>query len=615
VTAPQSFRRQLSIAAKLPLAVAFILSVVLLTLALAAYVEVRSSALTLASERLDQAGRQIVGLTTPQISRGIGQTKVEANSPETLAMLTEPGPPTPEASAAFIDRITRPRPGTTTTTGRPNNTIEIWNSGAERVFSHGPSLPPVPVALAAELASKADKDGVAIAPFSLLEGAVMQTNVGAAIVNGKTIGYLVDRRALSGATSLRTIQNLIFPNSRLLMVNAAGDVWNDFAKPVEMPATASAVVRTGDLVAYQRPDKVPVFARATAIPQTPWFMVVEFPQAPILAPVRRFVWRAAGLSVALAIAGAFVGWALSRRVTRPLKRMTEAAVAIAGGRRSERLALDRGDELGKLAGAFDTMVLALENSEDALLEMNADLEARVAARTTELEDANRELEAFTSSISNDLRAPLRAISGFSRIIVETHGADLPQDVGVHLRTINRSVRKMDQLIDDLLTFSRLSRQPIARGVTDMTALARGAIREVERSGTGRSFHFVLNPLPPARVERSLMRHVLDNLVQNAAKFTSTREHAHIEIGHTDDGGVPAYFVRDNGVGFDMQHADKLFGVFQRLHRPGEFDGTGVGLAIVHRIVSRHGGRVWAQSEVDRGATFYFTLPETPRHDA
>jgi signal transduction histidine kinase len=587
----------------LPLAVAFILAVVLAAMALAASVEVRSSALALASDRLTQATQQIVGVIDAPIARSIALLKTETSHPDTVAAVADPGDHTRDA---WIAHVMSTRTGNA---GRSTSTTELWDASRHRVASAGPDLPPVPDADAAALCARAEQDGFVISPFTMIDAAVMQTTVGPVVSDGRVAGYLVSRSALaSSAQQLLFLRNLIYPNSRLLVANAAGDIWTDFSKRVDGPPAASNVLHAGTLVSYTGADKLPVFGRAMRVAQTPWMVVLEFPQGPILAPVRRFIWRAVLLSSLLAIGGAVVGWRLSRRVTRPLKRMTEAAVAIAAGQSSDRISLGRSDELGQLAGAFDTMVASLKESEDKLRAMNAELEERVRARTMELEDANRELEAFTSSISHDLRAPLRAISGFSRIVVETHGADLPPDVGVHMRTINRNVKRMDQLIDDLLTFSRLSRQPMVRGATDMSALARGAIREVERAHTGRSIHFVLNPLPPANAERSLVRHVMDNLVQNAAKFTSTRQHAQIEIGHTGDGDDAAYYVRDNGVGFDMQYADGLFGVFRRLHKPGEFDGTGVGLAVVHRIVSRHGGRVWAQAELDRGATFYFTLP-------
>jgi len=428
------------------------------------------------------------------------------------------------------------------------------------------------------------------------------------------VGYFVLRERLGSAQQMASLTKLLGTDARLLIGNMSGDLWTDFRTQVTgLPAELSG---SRGLVAYHRNTVLPVFAHAAPVPGTPWAVVLEVPQAPVLAPVRRFVARAVVLAVVLALGGATIGWILSRRLTNPLRRMTAAAEAIATDRSSERIGLRRSDELGRLAAAFDTMVAHLDDerrrlkaSEDALRLVNGELEQRVEARIADLQAANHELEAFSYSVSHDLRAPLRAIGGFSQVLLEDYADALPPDARRHLDVIARNTTAMGQLIDDLLTFSRLSRQPMARGRTDMTALVRSSARDIQRAEPGRSFEFVLGALPPAHAEPSLVKHVIDNLMQNAAKFTRTRDGARIEIGHTMDQNQTVYFVRDNGVGFDMKYADKLFGVFQRLHRAADFEGTGVGLAIVHRIVSRHGGRAWADSAVGCGATFFFTLPE------
>jgi light-regulated signal transduction histidine kinase (bacteriophytochrome) len=247
-------------------------------------------------------------------------------------------------------------------------------------------------------------------------------------------------------------------------------------------------------------------------------------------------------------------------------------------------------------------------AERALQEFNAELERRVSERTAELAAANQELEAFSYSVSHDLRAPLRAIDGFVRIIEEDHAAVLPSEARECLTVISSNARRMGQLIDDLLHLARLGRKPLVRIDVDMTELAHALAFETRTSQPDRRIHFEIGDLPPADAEPALVRQALANLIQNAAKFSVTRASARIQIGHREKGDDSIYFVRDNGVGFDMRYADKLFGVFQRLHTDAEFDGTGVGLAIVERIVHRHGGRVWAESEPGAGATFYFTLP-------
>jgi PAS domain S-box-containing protein len=236
-------------------------------------------------------------------------------------------------------------------------------------------------------------------------------------------------------------------------------------------------------------------------------------------------------------------------------------------------------------------------------------EERLHERTLQLEAANEALGSFTYSVSHDLRAPLRAIDGYARILLEDHADRLDAEGERVLGVVCTNARQMGKLIDDLLTFSRLGRGDLEKSRVDMTALAQSAVEELRRLEPERRVAVTIAPLAPALADGTLIRQVLTNLIGNAWKFTRTRAEATIEIGCTPSAGELTYFVRDNGAGFEMEYANKLFGVFQRLHRAEEFEGTGVGLAIVQRIVQRHGGRVWAEGAVDHGATFYFTLPE------
>ncbi|MEJ5223225.1 MAG: ATP-binding protein, partial [Anaerolineales bacterium] len=257
---------------------------------------------------------------------------------------------------------------------------------------------------------------------------------------------------------------------------------------------------------------------------------------------------------------------------------------------------------GQLASALERL-----RAEQKLRAINAELEQRVAQRTAELEHANRELEAFSYTVSHDLRAPLRAINSYTHIIKDDFSAGLePEGVGFLDKVIAASLR-MTRLIDDLLAFSRTSRQTLNKKVVDMRAVVRQVIEVLSPEIWSRKVEWVVSDLPPAQADPALIQQVYANLIGNAVKYTSKCEQSRIEIGHfTQDGGV-VYFVRDNGAGFDMQYADKLFGVFQRLHHEDEFQGTGIGLATVKRIIERHGGRIWFEAEVDKGATFYFTL--------
>ncbi len=254
-------------------------------------------------------------------------------------------------------------------------------------------------------------------------------------------------------------------------------------------------------------------------------------------------------------------------------------------------------------------VTEAKQAQGALIRMNETLEQRVADRTAQLQSANRELESFAYSVSHDLRAPLRAIDGFSKMLVRDVSENLGPEERRKFQIIRDSAQKMGQLIDDLLAFSRLGRQAVSLADIDMEDLVRQVWKECLAVGAERQMELKVDRLPWALGDSALIRQVLSNLLSNAVKFTKPRERAVIEVGGWREDGESVYYVKDNGVGFDMRYRDKLFGVFQRLHGADEFEGTGVGLALVQRIIHRHGGRVWAEGKEDEGATFYFSLPE------
>lgn len=251
-----------------------------------------------------------------------------------------------------------------------------------------------------------------------------------------------------------------------------------------------------------------------------------------------------------------------------------------------------------------------QRAEEQVRALNQELEQRVAARTTQLEAANKELEAFAFSVSHDLRAPLRAIDGFSRILVEDYEHKLDAEGRRLLGVVRENSQRMGQLIDDILSFSRMSRRDMGCSDFDLALLAQSVFDEQQAALPERRLLLKLGALPTARGDRAMIRQVLTNLIANAIKFTAPRPQALIEIAGDSASGSEEnhYWVRDNGVGFDMQYVDKLFGAFQRLHSAEQFEGTGIGLAIVKRVITRHGGRVWAEGRVNEGAAIHFTLP-------
>lgn len=274
------------------------------------------------------------------------------------------------------------------------------------------------------------------------------------------------------------------------------------------------------------------------------------------------------------------------------------------------------DRDGRVVGASKVArdISERKLAEQEIRQLNASLERRVAERTKELEVANKELEAFSYSVSHDLRSPVRAMNGFSQAVLEDYGTLLPEDGRRGLERIRGAAQRMGMLIDDLLSFSRLSRTPLTMQAIDTEGQVRRVLEGIRSQQPERDIEVKLGKLPPCQGSLATLDHVWTNLLSNAFKYTRRREKAVVEIGSRDENGEPVYYVRDNGAGFDMRYVHKLFGVFQRLHRADEFEGTGVGLAIVQRIVHRHQGRVWAESELNVGSTFYFTLNERTEHD-
>jgi signal transduction histidine kinase len=338
-------------------------------------------------------------------------------------------------------------------------------------------------------------------------------------------------------------------------------------------------------------------------------------------------WLKASLGIGLAVMTVvlLVAYALSRslqkQISRPILALAETARAVSDrGDYTVRATKVTDDEVGLLTDAFNRMLTQIHKQNETLRKNEAELEHRVADRTAQLELANQELEAFSYSVSHDLRAPLRHIDGFAGLLGAHIKTGLDDKGRRYLTTISDAAKRMGRLIDDLLGFSRSARSAMRLTTVDQAALVSAIIRENYESKNGTTITWNIEPLPPVQADGPMLRQVWANLIENAVKYSGNSPQPRVHIGsepaekssHPLRAGQLVFFVRDNGVGFDMKYHGKLFGVFQRLHGPTEFEGTGIGLANVRRIITRHGGQTWAEGRVGEGATFYFSLPHTPQ---
>jgi signal transduction histidine kinase len=329
----------------------------------------------------------------------------------------------------------------------------------------------------------------------------------------------------------------------------------------------------------------------------------------------------AAIMVVSLVGAVVVANRLQRAITGPISAITSVARNVMEQRDfSLRAPKSTTDEVGLLVDAFNGMLNELghrteilERSKEDLRLLNAELEDRVTARTAQLEAAIKELESFSYSVSHDLRAPLRAISGFAGLLQESHQESLDAEAQRKLSIISGQAARMGTLIDDLLAFSRLGRKALKPASLDMAQMAQRSFDRLNHDGDVHP-EIRIGKLPAATADASLLEQVWSNLLSNAIKFSSKKDKPVVEVGAISEESENIYFVRDNGAGFDPRYTSKLFGVFQRLHGEAEFPGTGVGLALVHRIISRHGGRVWADGQPGDGATFHFSLPKEKRND-
>jgi len=425
------------------------------------------------------------------------------------------------------------------------------------------------------------------------------------------LGYVVMRRAVSAPQTSSILGGLVGKGARLELGNRDGRAWTDWSAVVSAPPVD--LTRAG-ATGYRGPEGSVVGSLAP-VAGTSWLLWVELSQEALLGPARALLRPMLAAALACVVVGALLCAVVSERITSPLHSLTIASEAIVAGDYTRRVSSRRRDEIGRLAIAFNAMSAHFQVARE-------ELEARVQSRTVELESAVKQLEAFSYSVSHDLRAPLRHLVAYSELLQKEASSSLDDKSRRYMQTILQSAKRMGNLIDDLLAFSRVGRAETQNNLVSLEQLVKEVVAELRDETNGREVAWKIGALPVCYGDRSMLKLVLANLVSNAVKFTRMRARAEIEIGCLDEKNKHEVemFVRDNGAVFDMQYVDKLFGVFQRLHLAEQFEGNGIGLATVQRIIHRHGGKVRAEGAVDQGATFYFSLPnaqdavERIRHD-
>ena len=365
-----------------------------------------------------------------------------------------------------------------------------------------------------------------------------------------------------------------------------------------------------------------VIAAWRYLPSIDWGMVAKIDTEEAFADIKKLRNLVLVILVSVFLLCGIIAFSIAQSISVPIQTLSQGAEIIGSGNLDHKIGSHRKDEIGQLSRTFDKMTEDLKKITSSRDELNREITERKRAeeeilrlnedlkyQNVQLEESNRELDAFSYSVSHDLRSPLRHMAGFMELLQKRSWPQLDETGRHYMTVISESSKRMGMLIDDLLAFSRIGRSEMRTATIRADKLVQDAIGELREETKGRDIAWKIGELPVICGDSSLLRLVLVNLISNALKFSRTRPRAEIEIGCTEEEDEFVFFVRDNGVGFDMNYTEKLFGVFQRLHHRDEFEGTGIGLANVRRIVSRHGGRAWAEGSLDQGATIYFSLPK------
>jgi signal transduction histidine kinase len=588
---------KLSIRQRLPLLICGLLLFTISIYGLLNYYSLRKAALSVGKVRISLLANQIGSMLTQQAQAIRRTTRATAAQKSITGYLRTHDDQYRADAINEMDKLHRDSTWVS---------VELLDTNKQLVLRSTKSTVHVPVPLSeALLSTPVMADSCRIGKFYNTSGTLYYPIIAGVSINGKLSGYLVSWQVLhSSPQAVAQLSQLMGSGSRLYLGNTDASVWTDMTKPT--PGPPFRIGHQDELIEYNDKDDGKLYAKAQPVYRTPWLAVIVFPEKNILEGAQSVIPWILSFGLVLMVIGILAAHIVSRDITRPLSLLTNAARTMPEG---EHLTIDipGNDELGQLATAFNRMTTQIYR-------MWQDLEQKVQDRTWQLELANKELDAFSYSVSHDLRTPLRAVNGYAVMLQEDYGPQFDAEGKRIINNIITNATRMGQLIDDLLTFARLGKKDLLLTHVDMQGLANTVVNELLQNEDDKDYDIQIAGLPPAEADAGMVKQVLMNLVSNAIKYSSKKEHPVIQIGGEDHENETVYFVKDNGAGFDMAYADKLFGVFQRLHSQEEFAGTGVGLALVKRIIDKHHGTIRAEGQEGQGAAFYFHLPKNHNYE-
>jgi signal transduction histidine kinase len=583
----------ISIEYKLPLFISVLLVTVIVVSSWAAYRGVREAAYTAARVRLRGVADQLASMLRTQAGQ-VGAAVAKAAANDTLRRFLEA--PTPQHRLDALTTMRHMGPVVEQVIG-----VELWSARRERLLVTGKQTESVVSGGQVEGVQWAVQVDTGLVGRLQLGGDSLTYPV-SALIQGRNgpLGYVVQwRRATSSPKSREATLQLIGSGAALYVGNDRGDFWTDLLGQSPKPPVD---VRTATgILTYERPQSGGVMAAARSLAPLPWVVLIEFPERVVGAPATAFIRRLGFVELALVVLGLVAAWVMGRRIAAPLRDLTAASVAIAAGDYSREVAVHRGDEVGQLAAAFTTMAHQVRDAQTRL-------EEQVRERTAKLEERNDELEAFGYSISHDLRAPLRAMQGFSQALLEDCGDRLDAMGREYAERIVAGARRMDELIRDLLAYSRVSRAELQLVRVPLTPVAQSALAELSGALRARnaSVH-VDEPLPAVLGHPATLSQVLTNLLGNGLKFVPPDRTPELRLHAERRNGLVRVWVEDNGIGIAPEHQARIFRVFERLHSTDDYPGTGIGLAIVRKAVERMGGQVGVESRLGHGSRFWVEL--------